>query len=86
MDRIQNDFIEQQALEKMGIKINLEMLLLADEMFKQQGSTIHLTMGKPILPNVFNNTKSDHEWAQSIKHHIYELENNPNFEFGEKGN
>ena len=72
--------------KKMGIKINLEMILLADEMFKQQGSTIHLTMGKPILSNVFNKTKSDHEWAQSIKHHIYELENNPNFEFGEKGN
>ena len=72
--------------KKMGIKINLEMLLLADEMFKQQGSTIHLTMGKPILPNVFNKTNSDHEWAQTIKQHIYELENNPNFEFGEKGN
>ena len=72
--------------KKMGIKINLEMLLLADEMFKQQGTTIHLTMGKPILPNVFNKTKSDHEWAQTIKEHIYELENNPNFEFGEKSN
>ena len=47
VDRIQNDFIEQQIRKKMGIKINLEMLLLADEMFKQQGSTIHLTMGNP---------------------------------------
>ena len=72
--------------KKMGIKINLEMLLLADEMFKQKGSTILLTMGKPIMPNVFNKTKSDYEWAQNVKKHIYKLENNPNFEFGEKSN
>lgn len=72
--------------KKMGIKINLEMLLLADEMFKQKGSTIVLTMGKPIMPNVFNKTKSDYEWAQNVKKHIYKLENNPNFEFGEKSN
>ncbi len=71
--------------KKLGIKINIEMLLLADEMFKQQGSTIHLTMGKPISPEMFKNTKSDYEWAQSIKKHVYELENNPNFEFIEKG-
>ena len=72
--------------KKMGIKINLEMLLLADEMFKQKGSTILLTMGKPIMPNVFNKTKSDYEWAQNVKKHVYKLENNPNFEFGEKSN
>lgn len=72
--------------KKMGIKINLEMLLLADEMFRQRGSTILLTMGKPIMPNSFNKTKSDYEWAQTVKKHIYKLENNPNFEYGEKSN
>lgn len=72
--------------KKMGIKLNIEMLLLADEMFRQRGSTILLTMGKPIMPNSFNKTKSDYEWAQTVKKHIYELENNPNFEYGEKSN
>ena len=72
--------------KKMGIKLNIEMLLLADEMFRQRGSTILLTMGKPIMPNSFNKTKSDYEWAQTVKKHIYKLENNPNFEYGEKSN
>ena len=35
MDRIRNDFTEQLTLEKMGIKLNIEMLLLADEMFSR---------------------------------------------------
>ena len=72
--------------KKIGIKLNIEMLLLADEMFRQRGSTILLTMGKPIMPNSFNKTKSDYEWAQTVKKHIYKLENNPNFEYGEKSN
>ena len=72
--------------KKMGIKLNIEMLLLADEMFRQRGSTILLTMGKPIMPNSFNKTKSDYEWAQTVKKHIYKLENNPNFEYGEESN
>ena len=69
--------------KKIGIKANLEMLLLADEMFKQKGSTITFTMGKPISYKQLTNQKNDLEWAQIIKEHVYELENNPNFEFKE---
>ena len=72
--------------KKIGLKLNVEMLLLADEMFKKRGSTIHLTMGNPIDPKCFNKTKSNQEWAQAVKNHVYNLENNPNFEFGEKDN
>ena len=52
----------------------------------KSGSTIHLTMGNPIDPKCFNKTKSNQEWAQAVKNHVYNLENNPNFEFGEKDN
>ena len=45
--------------KKIGLKLNVEMLLLADEMFKKRGSTIHLTMGNPIDPTCFNKTKSN---------------------------
>ena len=72
--------------KRLGLKLNVEMLLLVDEMFKKRGSTIHLTMGNPIDPTCFNKTKSNQEWAQAVKNHVYNLENNPNFEFGEKDN
>ena len=35
------------------------------------------------MPNSFNKTKSDYEWAQTVKTHL-QIENNPNFEYGEK--
>ena len=66
--------------KKLGIKLNIEMLFLADEMFKQSGATITFTFGKPISPNILTNELTDLEWAQKIKNHVYELENNPNFE------
>lgn len=70
--------------KKLGLKINIEMLFLADEMFKKNGSTITFTFGKPISPGIFHNKISDLEWAQKIKNHVYELENNPKFEFTTK--
>lgn len=66
--------------KKLRIKLNIEMLFLADEMFKQQGATITFTFGKPINPEKLHNRFTDLEWAQKIKNHVYELENNPNFE------
>jgi len=66
--------------KRLRIKLNIEMLFLADEMFKQQGTTITFTFGKPINPENLHNRFTDLEWAQKIKNHVYELENNPNFE------
>tara|TARA_B110000285_G_scaffold232695_1_gene304440 strand:+ start:1088 stop:1939 length:852 start_codon:yes stop_codon:yes gene_type:complete len=65
----------------IGIKINLEMFFLVDEMFKQKGNTIEVTMGKPIDPKILDDKKSDLEWAQTIKNYIYKIQNNINFEF-----
>jgi putative hemolysin len=64
-----------------GVKINLEMFFLVDEMFKQKGNTIDITMGKPIDPGNLNDKKNDLEWAQEIKNHIYKIQNNINLEF-----
>jgi 1-acyl-sn-glycerol-3-phosphate acyltransferase len=55
----------------LGIKANLEMLYLMDEMYHQRGKKIHVTFGKPISPNKFDNSKSDFEWAQHVKEFIY---------------
>ena len=65
----------------IGIKINLEMFFLVDEMFKQKGNTIEITMGKLIDPKILDNKKNDSEWAQAIKNYVYKIQNNINFEF-----
>lgn len=64
--------------KKLGIKANIEMFFLANEMFKQKGKTIKFTFGQPILPNTFNKTKNVYEWAQTLKRFIYQLKENPN--------
>lgn len=58
----------------LGIKLNLEMLYLADEMFKNTHKTFTLTIGKPIQWQTFDNSKSPREWSQYVKKIVYELE------------
>ncbi len=66
--------------KKIGIKLNLEMLYLPDEMLKQREKTIVITFGKPIPYTMFTNNKRHHEWAQKVKQHVYRLpEGEPEF-------
>jgi putative hemolysin len=58
---------------KIGIKMNIEMLYLADELFKQKNATIRITYGKPIDPVTFDASKKDVEWAQWVKEQVYML-------------
>lgn len=58
----------------LGIKANIEMLYLADELFKQKGRTIPITFGEPIEASTFDKSKSDYDWAQFVKQKVYDLE------------
>ena len=58
---------------KIGIKMNIEMLYLADELFKQKNRTIRITYGRPISPSLFDESKKDIEWAQWVKEQVYLL-------------
>lgn len=58
----------------LGIKLNIEMMYLADEMFKNAHKTFTLTIGKPIQWQTFDNSKSPREWSQYVKKIVYELE------------
>jgi len=58
----------------LGIKANIEMLYLADEMFRQKGKQINLIIGKKISWQAFDNSKSPPEWAEWVKGKSYELE------------
>jgi 1-acyl-sn-glycerol-3-phosphate acyltransferase len=57
-----------------GIKANIEMLYLADEMFKQKGKEIDLVFGNKIPWQTFDHSKSPVEWADWVKEKSYELQ------------
>lgn len=73
--------------KKLGIKGNLEMLFLPDEMFKQKGQTIKIHFGKPFSYEIFDQSRSHHEWAQLLKEFVYspEFRDGKNFEEFVKG-
>jgi putative hemolysin len=66
---------------KLGIKGNIEMLYLVDEMFKQKNKDINIVIGKPIPYTMFDKRFSDLAWAQKLKEHVYSLRLNPNATF-----
>jgi putative hemolysin len=59
-----------------GIKFNIEMLYLADEMFKQKNKEISLKFGKVIPWSMLDKSKSTLEWADWVKTKSYELGSN----------
>lgn len=72
--RLTNRFYRLANLRKLfGIKFNIEMLYLVDEMFYQQDMHIDIMIGKPIGPTIFTREKSDHAWAQWVKEEVYKL-------------
>jgi putative hemolysin len=58
----------------LGIKANIEMLYLADEMFKQKDKEIQLIFGQKIPWETFDKSKSPAEWAEWVRSKSYELE------------
>ncbi|MCL2289609.1 MAG: 1-acyl-sn-glycerol-3-phosphate acyltransferase [Bacteroidetes bacterium] len=53
--------------KKLGIKANLEMILLPDEMTKQKGKNFTITFGKPIPYTTFDSSKNPKEWAAWLR-------------------
>jgi len=58
---------------KLGLKSNLEMLYLPDEMFKQKNKTINITFGDVIEYSTFDKSKNDAHWANYVKEKVYSL-------------
>ncbi len=60
--------------ERLGISFNVEMILLADEMFKQTNATLPLSIG-PLIPySSLGNDVSAREWAERIRDSVYRLQ------------
>jgi putative hemolysin len=62
--------------KRLGIKANIEMLYLVDEMYKQNNKNISITFGKPISWTTFDNRFPDIIWAKKVKQHVYTLGSN----------
>jgi putative hemolysin len=58
----------------LGIKANIEMLYLVDEMYRQRNKEIVITVGKPIAYSIFDKRKTDLKWAQQLKGYVYTLQ------------
>lgn len=57
----------------VGIKANLEMLYLVDELMKHKGQTIKFTFGKPIPYTTFDKRYKNDEWAELMRQYSYKL-------------
>ncbi len=57
--------------KKLGIKANIEMILLPGEVPKQFGKTIEAHIGKPIPYQIFDKSKSPKNWAKWVKDKVY---------------
>jgi putative hemolysin len=58
----------------LGIKANIEMIYLPDEMFRQKGKEIHMVIGKPVPWQTFDKSATPAEWAEWVKSVSYGLE------------
>lgn len=69
-----NFFYRLANVNKMlGIKFNIAMLYLSDEMFKNRDKKFKVTIGKPISWQTFDDSKKPSEWAQYVKDLVYTL-------------
>ncbi|MDD3108376.1 MAG: acyltransferase [Alistipes sp.] len=59
----------------LGIKANLEMLYLPDEMFAQRGKHFRIRFGTPIPWQTLSETESPKVWAMRIRQCVYRLKN-----------
>ncbi len=58
---------------KLGIKANVEMVYLVDELYKQRNKRIHLIFGKPVSYRLFDNSRNKKGWTNYIREIVYSL-------------
>lgn len=58
---------------KLGIKFNIEMLFLVDEMFKQRGKNFSIKVGKPISLEELSSKGNHHNQAEYVREMVYAL-------------
>ena len=59
--------------DKYVKKVNIAMLFLVDEMYKNVGKTFRVAIGKPIPWQTFDKSRTSMEWAKYVEDMVYEL-------------
>lgn len=59
--------------KKLGLKINIAMLFLVDEMYRNVHKSFTVKIGKPIPWQTFDKSKTPMEWAKIVEDKVYEL-------------
>ena len=62
--------------KKLGIKFNIAMLFLVDEMYKNVHKEFTVTIGKPIPWQTFDKSKTPAQWAEYVEDQVYQLNSN----------
>ena len=61
------------ACKRLGVKFNVAMLFLADEMYKNRDKEFRVAIGKPIPWQTFDKSKTPAQWAQYVQDMVYKL-------------
>lgn len=59
--------------DKYVKKVNIAMLFLVDEMYRNVGKTFRVVIGKPISWQTFDKSRTSMEWAKYVEDMVYEL-------------
>lgn len=57
----------------LGIKFNIAMLFLVDEMYKNVHKSFRIAIGKPIPWQTFDKSRTPAQWAQYVQDEVYRL-------------
>ncbi len=57
----------------LGLKFNIGMALLPDELYKARHKSFRIVFGKPVPPTRFDSSKSYQQWAGTIREEAYNL-------------
>ncbi|MFA5047310.1 MAG: 1-acyl-sn-glycerol-3-phosphate acyltransferase [Paludibacter sp.] len=72
--RNSNFFYNLARIRKfLGIKVNIEMMFLPNEMFKQKGNHFTINIGKPIPWQTFDKSRSQSHWAEWVREMTYRI-------------
>ena len=59
--------------KRLGLKFNIAMLYLVDELYKNRGKTFDVTIGKPIPYSTLDKSRKPQEWAAYVEDIVYKL-------------
>lgn len=59
--------------QRLGVKVNLEMLFLPKEMFAQKNQTVKIIIGKEIPYTTFSKEHNEQYWANEVRQQVYAL-------------